>query len=234
MSEPPFPGGGIAKAEETPADPGSGLLLIVLVCFVVGFFLGLAVALIVYWNLGQENAAQQARIAELEQRLRDVKKSAQAQPKPADKAEPKAEVPAAESPSKKPAEKQSPQPETPPVPVTARLARKQFQRLDLGAGEEDAILLSLVLTNQGARDIESFRGFIKFTDLLGQPIMTAGFGFGEGLEAGRTKSWSGAILYDKNMSDHRRLLAAEPGKIRAELVVEEVVYSGGEEERLDR
>lgn len=230
MSEPPFPGGSIAKAEETPADPGSGLLLIVLVCFVVGFLLGLAVALIVYWNLGQENAAQQARIAELEQRLRDAKNTSQPQPEPTVKAQPAAEVPAAESPSKEPAEKQSPQPETPPVPVTARLARKQFQRLNLfGAGEEDAILLSLVLTNRGARDIESFRGVVRFTDLLGQPIMTAGFDYGDGLEAGRTKPWSGAIPYDKNMSDHRRLLAAEADKIRAELVVEEVSYSGDAE-----
>jgi hypothetical protein len=235
MSEPPFPGGSSPAAEETPADSGSGLLLIVFFCFVLGFLLGLAVALIVYWNLGETSATQQARIEELEQRLRDLRQTPKAERKPAPKAQPKPEAPPAESPSKKPSETESH--ETAPLlrPVTARLVDKRFRKLDLfGAGEEDAIALSLVLTNHTARDIEAFRGVVRFTDRFGQPVMTAGFDYNDGLEAGGTKPWSGAIAYDKSMSDHRRLLAADLDSIKADLVVEKISYSNGEGQAADR
>jgi hypothetical protein len=120
-------------------------------------------------------------------------------------------------------------------PIEIRLATKGFKKADIFNGvPEDQITFSFSFKNQLPKDVRAFLGTVVFKDLFDREIVRVNLTHEEGIGAGRTAEWTGAISYNMFKSEHQRLLSIDRKDLKTVFVLEKVIYTDGKPETFQK
>lgn len=100
--------------------------------------------------------------------------------------------------------------------------------MDLQAGvSDDEVTFTLLFKNQTGKGIRAFDGFIEFTDLLGNSIITSKLEINERIAKSSTLSWDGGLRYNQFMADHQRLRSEGQENLKISFTPNKILYDDG-------
>lgn len=112
--------------------------------------------------------------------------------------------------------------------LTVAVVELKLQKANYQAGTySDSQVIRLALQNKGTKDIKGVKGDIKFIDIFDKTVGTIGFGYDDGIPAGKTKTWVGSRDYNQFLPEHKAIANLEEGKYTTRFEPEIIIFTDG-------
>ncbi len=109
------------------------------------------------------------------------------------------------------------------IPIQISLVKKDFSEGRI----EDRITLEFLFQSSLAKDVRAFTGVVVFQDLFERDIMRVNLTVEDGLTAGGTATWEGAIDYNQFMDRHQRLRTVDQADLITKFELQAVIFTDG-------
>jgi hypothetical protein len=109
------------------------------------------------------------------------------------------------------------------IPIQISLVKKGFSDGRI----EDNITLEFLFQSSLAKDVRAFTGVVVFQDLFERDIMRVNLTVEDGLTAGGTATWEGAIDYNQFMDRHQRLRTVDQADLITKFELQAVIFTDG-------
>lgn len=141
------------------------------------------------------------------------------------------------APTPTPAATATPAPPTAPPTPTApalnalfpmKIQAKTFHAANYSVtGDQNEIQFSIDITNATGKDVKAFTGAIHFRDVFDRDIMPANFTNSDGIPAGKTLNWKGAIRFNPYIDTNVALRDAKLEDTSVVFIPDQVIYADG-------
>lgn len=95
------------------------------------------------------------------------------------------------------------------------------------SGFLDEITFTFELTNNTNKDIEGVQGSVIITDIFGNEIKGINLAYDDGIPAGESILYSGAVDYNQFIDNDNKLKQTELSKLKYTWSVEQIIYTDG-------